>query len=90
MDNRFERFFIRNDETGLIEVWSCPCAIGDGHYAVGVDYIINEGFYRHGFEKTDKANEFLEEVKRHYANKCHRVPKLSVVKVVLNLEILNV
>lgn len=87
---RYERYFVRNDETGLIETWSMPYCIGDGHYAVTIDEILKEGFDEHGFTNKQKAKEFIKQVKMHYENKCNTNPKLSIVKAKLNVELTEV
>jgi hypothetical protein len=88
--SRFKRYFVRNDETGLIETWSMPYCIGDGHYAVTIDEILQEGFHEHGFTNKQKAKEFIKQVKEHYENKCHTNPKLSIIKAELKVELTEV
>ena len=84
---RHERYFVRNDKTGKIHVWFFPPGgIGDGYFVKSLDTIITDGFDEYGFTNLIKAKKFLKDVKNRYAYMYNKTPKLSIIKVKLNIE----
>ena len=83
-----ERYFVRNEDNGLIEIWLMPLSFGDGHYTKSIEAVVNEGFSSQGYLKKEEAEKFKAEVQNHYLRKHDKIPNLSVVKVKINLEII--
>lgn len=87
---RFERYFVKNDKTGKIHVWDCPCdngdGYGDGYFIKSLASIIIDGFDVYGFTNLTKAKKFLKDVQNHYAYLYNKTPKLSIIKVKLSVE----
>ena len=85
-----KRYFVKNEDTGLIETWLLPYCIGDGHYAVSINEIMKSGLTSHGFLNLKKAEKFVNEVKMHYLNIKVKVPNLSIVKAEFKIKFTKV
>lgn len=83
-------YFVKNEDTGLIETWSLPCCIGDGHYAISINEVMKLGLASHGFSNLKKAEEFVNKVKMHYLYKDGKVPNLSIVKAEFEIKFTKV
>lgn len=85
-----KHYFVKNEDTGLIETWSLPYCIGNGHYAVSINEIMKSGLESHGFSNLKKAEEFVNKVKMHYLSKNGKVPNLSIVKAEFKIKFTKV